>query len=443
MDLSWILGHARVSFHHSKNTISLASKSGKTALSDICKASTPPCKLNPLLFNGHLHTAWTAVKAAGPPVVYKRQIFESDDPRFAGTFAVDFVSHKQAPEEDPTLPPRTTYFTEDEFANIGSDDTKPMLITLHGLSGGSHEIYLRHVLEPLVDQSEQGDWEAIVVNSRGCAMSKITTGILYNARATWDLRQTVKWCRKMYPNRPLYAIGYSLGANILTNYLGEEGDACELQAAVVCSNPWKLEVASLALQRTWLGLNVYSKTMGTSMKKLFAQHADQVVKNGNIDPERVAKVTYLHEFDREIQCPTWGYPTEYAYYRDASSADSVTSIRIPTFAIHAEDDPIAVDEAVPYEEIKQNPYVVMCSTSTGGHLSWFEVGGTRWFSKPAVNFLQKMAREYETARKDGPTGTLSEMTRTATSNTGFKSPFVFEPMRRKMYLPEQSIKIDA
>jgi predicted alpha/beta-fold hydrolase len=217
MDLSWLLGHARVSFHHSKNTISLVSKSGKTALSDICKASTPPCKLNPLLFNGHLHTAWTAVKAAGPPITYKRQTFESDDPRFAGTFAVDFVAHEQAPVEDPSLPPRTTYFTEDEFANIGSDDTKPMLITLHGLSGGSHEIYLRHVLEPLVDQSEQGDWEAIVVNSRGCAMSKITTGILYNARATWDLRQTVKWCRKMYPNRPLYAIGYSLGANILTN----------------------------------------------------------------------------------------------------------------------------------------------------------------------------------------------------------------------------------
>ncbi|KAG9981661.1 hydrolase, alpha/beta fold family, partial [Aureobasidium melanogenum] len=177
MDLSWLLGHARVSFHHSKNTISLTSKSGKTALSDICKSSTPPCKLNPLLFNGHLHTAWTAVKAAGPPIMYKRQIFESDDPRFAGSFAVDFVTHHQAPTEDSSLPPRTTYFTEDEFANIGSDDTKPMLITLHGLSGGSHEIYLRHVLEPLVDQSEQGDWEAIVINSRGCAMSKITTGI--------------------------------------------------------------------------------------------------------------------------------------------------------------------------------------------------------------------------------------------------------------------------
>lgn len=217
MDLSWIFGRARVSFHHSPNTISLTSKSGKTTLSDLCKAITPPCKLNPLLFNGHLHTAWTAVKAAGPPIIYKRQIFESDDPRFAGTYTVDFVTHKPAETEDASLPPRTTYFSADEFANIGSDDAKPMLITLHGLSGGSHEIYLRHVLAPLVEQTAEAGWEAIVVNSRGCAMSKITTGILYNARATWDLRQTVKWCREKFPNRPLFAIGYSLGANILTN----------------------------------------------------------------------------------------------------------------------------------------------------------------------------------------------------------------------------------
>jgi predicted alpha/beta-fold hydrolase len=68
-------------------------------------------------------------------------------------------------------------------------DNKPMLIILHGLSGGSHEIYLRHAIAPLI---EQGNWEICVVNSRGCAMSKITTGILYNARATWDVRQ-VSW----------------------------------------------------------------------------------------------------------------------------------------------------------------------------------------------------------------------------------------------------------
>lgn len=43
---------------------------------------------------------------------------------------------------------------------------------------------------------------------------------------------------------------------------------------------------------------------------------------------------------RYVQCPTWGWPTEGAYYRDASSVDAVYDIRIPVLAIHAEDDPV-------------------------------------------------------------------------------------------------------
>ncbi|KAK5045595.1 hypothetical protein LTR16_011372, partial [Cryomyces antarcticus] len=160
-------------------------------------------------------TAYTAIKEEGPPIIYKRKIFNAEDPDFAGTFAVDFVVHDASKEQDDSLPPRTTYYSDDEFAEIRSLDSKPMLISLHGLSGGSHEIYLRHVLAPLV--TEEAGWAALVVNSRGCAMSKITTGILYNARATWDVRQVVKWCREAFPNRPLFGIGYSLGANILTN----------------------------------------------------------------------------------------------------------------------------------------------------------------------------------------------------------------------------------
>ena len=138
----------------------------------------------------------------------------------------------------------------------------------------------------------------------------------------------------------------------------------------------------MALQRTYLGREVYSKAMGNSMRALFAAHKDEIIKNTALDIERIESVKYLQEFDREIQCATWGYPTEGAYYRDASSADSVFAIRIPTLCLHATDDPIAADEAVPYEEIKQNPYVVMCATNGGGHLSWFEFGGGRWHSKP-------------------------------------------------------------
>ena len=43
---------------------------------------------------------------------------------------------------------------------------------------------------------------------------------------------------------------------------------------------------------------------------------------------------------------------------------------------------IAVKEAIPFQEFQQNPFVLLCTTSLGGHLSWFEIGGGRWFSKP-------------------------------------------------------------
>ena len=205
-----LFGYAKTSYYHSPEPLELKTKDGKkTNLLEICEAVTPVCRLNPFLFNGHLQTIWTALRDQDTPIFYKRKLFEADDPAFAGSFAVDFVVPPYD-ETDESLPPRTTYYKDVE---IGSLDTKPMLVNLHGLSGGSHEAYLRCVLEPIIKEG----WEACVVNSRGCAKSSITSGILYNARSTWDMRQVVKWLRKVFPNRSLFGIGYSLGANILVN----------------------------------------------------------------------------------------------------------------------------------------------------------------------------------------------------------------------------------
>jgi hypothetical protein len=187
--MEW-LGHARISYTHAVASLSLKCKDGtSTNLLQVCQESTPPCRLNPLLFNGHLQTMWTAVKDDGPPVFYKRKIFEADDAAYEGTFAVDFAVEPKS-ETDDSLPPRTTYYSDDEFNCIESSDDRPMLVTLHGLSGGSYEVYLRHVLAPLI--GKHGGWEACVVNARGCAQHKITSSVLFNARATWDMRQTVK-----------------------------------------------------------------------------------------------------------------------------------------------------------------------------------------------------------------------------------------------------------
>jgi uncharacterized protein len=212
--MEWF-GHAKLKFTTAESPLWLKTKDGNpTDLKQICEESTPPCHLNPFLFNGHLQTMWTAVKNDGPPVFYKRKVFDAEDPAYEGTFAVDFVVEPFV-ESDELLPVRTVYYTEARFSSIASLDNRPMLVVLHGLSGGSYEVYLRHVLAPLI--GKDGGWEACVVNSRGCAHHKITSSVLYNARATWDVRQTVKWLRRTFPNRPLFGIGFSLGANILSN----------------------------------------------------------------------------------------------------------------------------------------------------------------------------------------------------------------------------------
>lgn len=256
--LSWMIPSGRVSLHHAARTIQLpkkknavtggadaSSESSSISLAELCERTTPKeCRLNPLLFNGHLQTGCTVIYKEDVPVYYKRRVFDAETPiNYEGTFAVDFVvppeqgktstpidkkngntgetgdvseTSRLLGENPPSdLPERTSYYTEEEFSSLGSEtDTTPMLVVLHGLSGGSHEIYVRHILKPLCYEHK---WAACVVNSRGCAQSKVTTPMMYNARATWDCRQMVGWLHKKYPKRPLFGIGFSLGANILAN----------------------------------------------------------------------------------------------------------------------------------------------------------------------------------------------------------------------------------
>jgi predicted alpha/beta-fold hydrolase len=439
-NLSWILGHSKTTYTSHKSPTTLRTKNGeKTTLNELAASSIPPCRLNPFLFNGHLQTMYTAVKDPGPPIHYKRQIFDSTHSVYPGTFAVDFVVRKEEGEEaekvekpvdDPALPIRTTNFSPSEWEDVPSNDNRPMVIALHGLSGGSHEVYLRETLAPLCASG----WAACVVNGRGCALSRITTPQLFNSRATWDVRQLILFLSHTFPNRPLYAVGFSLGANILTNYCGEEGSKCVLNAAVACSNPWNLEVCNTELQRSWLGLHVYSRTMGSNLMKLFEQHREQVLQNPGIDLDALLASKYLHEFDRYVQCPTWGYPTEGAYYRDSQSVDALLAVRIPFLGINAEDDPISSKAGLPYGEVRQNPHALLCTTSWGGHLGSFQLGGGRWFAVAATAFLEKMEEsvDHEASRKErqGEVNVGEDML-----GQGKKYP-IYDPNHRRLILPD-------
>jgi hypothetical protein len=92
-----------------------------------------------------------------------------------------------------------------------------------------------------------------------------------------DIREVVPFVHARYPAAPLFAIGWSLGANILVNYLGEQGVAaaaaggaapapgapgfCPLAGAASMCNPFDLVTCDVALESgmvraqydTWIG----------------------------------------------------------------------------------------------------------------------------------------------------------------------------------------------
>lgn len=352
--------------------------------------------LSPILFNGHLQTAYTAYNHFEniDKINYNRLIVQYPD---GAEGAVDFAvpSH---PKDVTNLPPNQKLFVaplDSHYSyaalhdpSLQSTDSKPMLIALHGLTGGSHESYVRSIIHKLTTQY---GFEACVINSRGCCQSQITTSQLYNGGWTNDVRFCVKTLRDRFPNRHFYMIGYSLGASILSNYLGEEGDDSEIECAVVMGNPWDMARSAYFINDTRMGSTFYSPALTSNLVKLTKTHVDvlskDVVWKSKYD-QYLAGIKTVQEFDDLFTGPMFGYKNAMDYYKDASSYQRLAGLRTPLIGINSLDDPIVGGDSLPTQEFEKNPYSLLLETSCGGHIAWFkDLHGTRWYTEPVCKFF--------------------------------------------------------
>lgn len=64
----------------------------------------------------------------------------------------------------------------------------------------------------------------------------LTSPRLYSGGTTDDIRVALMYISATYPKAPLLGIGFSLGANVLTRYLAEEGEHSRLKAGCVLAS---------------------------------------------------------------------------------------------------------------------------------------------------------------------------------------------------------------
>lgn len=189
-------------------------------------------------------------------------------------------------------------------------DDAPVLILLPGLTGGSDDSYVRYA----VHYAESHGTRAVVFNSRGCGDTFLTTPRFYSGLYIGDMQRVADAVRLRYPRSQLFAAGWSLGANILVNYLGLVGEDTPIDGAAALCNPFDLSLGSKNLQR---GFNkVYSKNLGGAMSRIMQRN--RKVWNGvggDFDVEGACNASSVWAWDDAITRVSFGACSRFLHFR--------------------------------------------------------------------------------------------------------------------------------
>jgi predicted alpha/beta-fold hydrolase len=166
-----------------------------------------------------LQMVYNETKSA-PNIIYKRQYLKMPD---EGVISLDWVVKTQPSKGD---------VNKDNY-----DDEKfnKLLVILHGLTGGSEGTYIREIVEEFM---KFPNLQILVVNYRGISNSPLLTPHFYHAGYTEDMYRALLYIKENFPSVRCYAMGTSMGANIITKLLAKHDDFNDYIKGFICiSNP--------------------------------------------------------------------------------------------------------------------------------------------------------------------------------------------------------------
>lgn len=255
----------------------------------------------------------------------------------------------------------------------GPDDpAAPQVLVLHGLTGSSRSLYVLGLQQALAARG----WTSVALNWRGCSGEPNRLPRAYHSGSSDDLAAVIAHLGAKRPLAPLYAVGYSLGGNVLLKHLGESGAGCGLQAAVAVSVPFRLDQCAdrIALGFSRLYQAHFMREMCAYVqdkRRLFAEqgHAEHLAALERLGP--VQGLRTFWEFDGRVTAPLHGFRDAHDYYRRASSYYFLGAIRVPTLIIQAADDPFVFSHGLPQSDTLST----QCSLelhAQGGHVGFIE-----------------------------------------------------------------------
>ena len=200
---------------------------------------------------------------------------------------------------------------------------------------------------------------------RGCSGEINLLQRSYHGGETKDPNFIFQLIRRRLPGIPLFAVGYSLGANILLKWLGEEGSDVPLTAAVAVAVPFDLRISTKKLEH---GLSrIYQYWLLRSMKDTVKRKAHLLQNRINISGLLGAKT--FQDFDNLGTAPVHGFRDADDYYKKSSCRAYLRNISTPVLILQALDDPLLCTTSIPKCE-ELGPGITLEISESGGHVGF-------------------------------------------------------------------------
>ena len=261
----------------------------------------------------------------------------------------------------------------------------PIVLILHGLEGSAHRRYVRNAARELL---ARGVWP-VGLNFRGCSGEPNRALRFYHSGESTDPTFILELLRSRYPGRPIGAMGFSLGGNVLLKLLGErsDGGAGIMDAAVAMSVPYDLAAGCALMEESAMG-RLYATYFLRSLRRKVRGKAEAL--SSVVDLHAALGARTIREFDGAVTAPLAGFADAEDYYRQCSSHRFIGEIRTRTLLIHAEDDPFLPSDRVPVDAAAGNDVLTLSLHPRGGHVG-FLAGSVRrpvfWADEVAARFL--------------------------------------------------------
>ncbi|HEY6280411.1 MAG TPA: hydrolase [Burkholderiales bacterium] len=269
---------------------------------------------------------------------------------------------------------------------VDGEPDKPLLVLFHGLEGGSRSHYALSLMQAV----RKLNWRGVVVLFRGCSGEINRLPRAYHSGDSAEVSWILRRLKTQNAQSTIYAVGVSLGGNVLLKWLGEQGEEAGniVNAAATVSAPLDMLAAGDNLGQ---GFNLfYTRAFLASMKEKFLEKLKRFPKL--VDREAMLRSRTLRQFDDVVTAPLHGYKNTDDYWTRASSKPGMINIRVPTLLVNAKNDPFLPASALPLPA-EVSAAVTLDFPDTGGHAGFVSgafPGHLDWLPRRILAFFDNL-----------------------------------------------------